>query len=149
MPLPGGTAMLSQQKLVGFAPISDAARARSFYVDVLGLEFVTEDGFAVVVRSRANTIRLVLVEKVTPAFGTTLGWEVSDLAGEVRALAERGVVFERFEGMGQDELGIWYPSGTPGDGGVAWFKDPDGNLLSLSGKQGAGTGSAAGVEIES
>jgi len=66
---------------------------------------------------------------VTPPIGTALGWAVPDARGAVRELVARGVVIERFEGMDQDELGVWTPE--PGTG-VAWFKDPDGNLLSVS-----------------
>ena len=67
---------------------------------------------------------------VTPPFGTALGWAVPALRESVRALAGRGVVFERFYGMEQDEIGVWSPAAGHG---VAWFKDPDGNLLSVSG----------------
>jgi hypothetical protein len=67
---------------------------------------------------------------VKPPQGTAMGWNVGDLKASVRALMARGVVFERYEGMAQDELQIWSPA--PGEG-VVWFKDPDDNLLSLNG----------------
>ena len=122
--------MLTQQRILGFVPVSDLQHARAFYIDVLGLEFDSEDDFALVVRSGETRIRLVKVATFSPAPFTILGWEVDDVAAEVAALSARGVEFARFEGIEQDELGIWIP---PGGGRVAWFRDIDGNMLSLSG----------------
>ena len=123
---------LTTETLIGLIPTTNAARAKAFYVDLLGLEIVSEDGFAVVVRSGSNTIRIVRVETFSPQPFTVLGWAVSDVRATVRDLATAGVEFQRFEGMAQDADGIWTPPGSEG-GGVAWFKDPDGNLLSVSG----------------
>jgi catechol 2,3-dioxygenase-like lactoylglutathione lyase family enzyme len=122
MPLTSGT-------LVGLVPTTDSARAKAFYVDTLGLTLVSDDQFAVVVRSGANQVRIVKVQSFTPQPFTVLGWAVEDVRGTVRDLAARGVQFLRFEGMEQDEDGIW---NSPGGGGVAWFNDPDGNTLSVS-----------------
>jgi len=125
--------MLDQKKLVAFVPSRDPKNAKSFFVDVLGLSFVREDSFAVVFDSGGIAVRLVDVSSVKdfrPAAFTILGWNVDDIQQTVRGLRERGVTFERYPGMAQDDLGVWTaPSGAK----VAWFKDPDGNILSVSG----------------
>ena len=121
--------MLASSDLMAFAATSDAARATGFYRDVLGLELVEEQPYAVVFRANGTTLRVQKVREVTPAAYTMLGWVVPDIATTVAALGEKGVAFERYEGIQQDALGVW---ATPGGGKVAWFKDPDGNLLSLS-----------------
>jgi catechol 2,3-dioxygenase-like lactoylglutathione lyase family enzyme len=125
--------MLDQKKLVAFIPSRDPKKAKSFFVDVLGLRLVSEDSFAVVVDSGGIAIRLVDVSSVKgfkPAAFTILGWSVDDIQQTVRGLRERGVTFERYPGMALDDLGVWTaPSGAK----VAWFKDPDGNVLSVSG----------------
>lgn len=124
---------LTSENLLGLIPTTDAARAKAFFVDQLGLAFVSEDPFAVVVRSGPNLVRLFKVEAFTPQPFTVLGWAVADVRATVRELAAAGVAFQSFEGMAQDEDGIWNPPGSAG-GGVAWFKDPDGNMLSVSGR---------------
>lgn len=116
--------------VVTFIPTTNAERARRFYEEVLGLAFVQDDGFAIVFEHEGTTVRMVRVEELRPQPFTVLGFHVGHVADEARALAAKGVVFERFPGMDQDELGIWMPA--PGAQGVAWFKDPDGNLLSIS-----------------
>ena len=122
--------MLASEKIIGFVPISDAARAKSFYADKLGLEFVTEDSFAVVFDANGNMIRLTRMKEVQSQAFTILGWQVSDIVATVQRLQANGVTFERYGGfMQQDELGIW---NAPGGTRVAWFKDPDGNTLSVS-----------------
>ncbi|MEZ2347669.1 VOC family protein [Terriglobus sp. RCC_193] len=116
-------------KLIGFAPITDSERAKAFYADVLGLTFVADDGFALVFRSGANMIRLAKMPQVTPAQFTILGWETNSIVDDVQSLTAKGLEFARFSFLEQDALGIW----TAPDGDkVAWFKDPDGNTLSLS-----------------
>lgn len=121
--------MLESAELVAFIATSDAPGARTFYEDVLGLELVIDDGFALVFDAHGTTLRVTQVAEVTVAPYTSLGWLVPDLAATVAALAGRGVVFERFDGVEQDELGIWT---APGGNLVAWFKDPDGNTLSVT-----------------
>lgn len=121
--------MLSESEIMGFIPTKDGAKARSFYVDNLGLRFISDDRFALVVESHGTIIRISKVENFTPFPFTILGWRVSNIEEEVRSLTSRGVSFQRFSGFDQNELGIWTsPDGTK----VAWFKDPDANLLSLS-----------------
>ena len=121
--------MLGSQSIVGFIPTKDFARAKTFYGDTLGLRVVSEDQFAVVFESAATMIRVVKVGDFTPVKFTILGWQVDDIDETAAALQKRGVVFERFPGMEQDEQGIWR---APGGARVAWFKDPDGNVLSIS-----------------
>jgi catechol 2,3-dioxygenase-like lactoylglutathione lyase family enzyme len=121
--------MLGNHKVVAFVPTLNADRARTFYAETLGLEFVRDDGFALLFKAGANLLRVARVPSHTPAGFTILGWEVADVGATARGLGERGLKMERFPGMQQDELGIWTaPSGDQ----VAWFKDPDGNILSLS-----------------
>jgi catechol 2,3-dioxygenase-like lactoylglutathione lyase family enzyme len=122
--------MLDSSKLVAFAGVTDPERARAFYGDTLGLKLVSEQlPFALVFDAHGTMLRVTIVPKPAAAQYTVLGWEVPDIAATVRGLESRGVQFERFPGMSQDELGIW---NSPGGARVAWFKDPDGNLLSLT-----------------
>ena len=102
--------------------------AREFYVAVLGLVVDHEHEFATVVRSGDTKVRLTRAEGFVPQPFTILGWEVDDIAGAVARLVAAGVEPVRYEGMGQDESGIWT---TPSGDRVAWFHDPDGNLLSV------------------
>ena len=96
---------------------------------MLGLSLLADTPFALIFDAGGTTVRVVKTESLTPQPFTVLGWRVPDIAAAVASLRERGVVFERCDGMDQDEAGIWT---TPDGGQVAWFKDPDGNLLSLS-----------------
>jgi catechol 2,3-dioxygenase-like lactoylglutathione lyase family enzyme len=121
--------MSAPGSLIGFVPITDGDRARAFYTGVLGLEYIQDDGFALVFRSGANMVRLVRMQQHTPAQGTILGWEPQDIVTEVKRLTEKGVTFLRYGFFEQDELGIWT---APNGNKVAWFTDPDGNTLSLS-----------------
>jgi len=122
--------MLGQEKLVAMLATSNPAAARAFFEDTLGLTFVADHPHALLFDTANARLMIQKMEAVTPRAGTTLGWRVEDLRGVMRGLIARGVVFERFDGMEQDELGVWSPAGPAT--GVAWFKDPDGNLLSLS-----------------
>src|SRR5579871_2098443 len=121
--------MLENDKLVAFLATSKPREARAFYEGVLGLKFTLDHEHLLVFEAGHARLMLQKTDKVTPPHGTALGWNVADIRGRIRELSGRGVSFERFEGMQQDELGVWSPA--PG-AGVAWFKDPDGNLLSLS-----------------
>ena len=120
--------MLGQMKIVAFVPTTDYDKARAFYEGALGLRFVSNDGFAMVLDANGIMIRVVKVE-FTPWPWTILGWEVPDIAAAAESLGGRGVKFEIYGFPGQDKNGIWTaPSGDK----VAWFKDPDGNTLSIS-----------------
>ncbi|HKV93422.1 MAG TPA: VOC family protein [Candidatus Angelobacter sp.] len=121
--------MLNTARIVAFVPIRDSKRSRSFYEGVLGLSFVSDDPFALVMNSNGVMVRLAKGANFTPAGFTVLGWEVTEIEKAVTGLTKKGVTFERFPGMNQDELGIW---AAPGGAKVAWFKDPDGNILSVS-----------------
>jgi catechol 2,3-dioxygenase-like lactoylglutathione lyase family enzyme len=121
--------VLSAGKMIGFVPTADPGRAREFYEGKLGFQFVSDDQFALVMRAGDNTVRIAKGAKFTPAQYTVLGWEVTDIEAEVRALAAQGVSFEKYPFVQDQETGIWT---TPNGDKVAWFKDPDGNVLSLS-----------------
>ena len=122
--------MLGNTPIVAFIPTLDFDKARAFYVDVLGLRFVDNDGFAMVLDANGTMIRVAKVQPdFKPAQFTILGWQVSEIEKVVSALTEKGVVFERYGFFEQDPLGIW---SAPGGAKVAWFKDPDGNVLSVS-----------------
>jgi catechol 2,3-dioxygenase-like lactoylglutathione lyase family enzyme len=121
--------MLADKALVGFVATTDLERARQFYADVLGLRLVEQNGFAAVFDTAGTMLRVTLVHEPARATYTILGWQVPDIEQTVDALADRGVEFLRFDGMQQDERGIWT---TPDGSAVAWFHDPDGNTLSLT-----------------
>ena len=123
--------MLTNSKPVILIPTIKKQEAREFYEKVLGLTFKVDDGFAIVFDTGGIMLRLTTVHEFTPHPFSVLGWEVDDISKSVEALVNRGVTFERYDfpWMEQDELGIWAaPDGTK----VAWFKDPDGNLLSVA-----------------
>ena len=111
-----------------FVASTDLDRAQEFYGATLGLEVVANDGFALICRAANRLVRVVAVEDFTPQPFTVLGWEVADVRAAVIALDARGVEFLRFQ-PDQDELAIWT---SPAGHRVAWFNDPDGNVLSLS-----------------
>ena len=118
--------------IVAFVPSRDPAKARAFYEKTLGLRFVSEDPFALVLDANGVMIRVANVSSVKgfkPAPFTVLGWLVDDIAGMVKSLKKKNVKFERFPGMDQDELGVWR---SPSGARIAWFKDPDGNVLSVT-----------------
>ena len=121
--------MLAASKLIGFVPTRDALKARAFYEDKLGLHFVSDDPFALVMKAGETAIRIAKAKDFTPAPYTVMGWEVSDIEAVVKWLTQRGVAFEKYPFVQDRELGIWT---TPGGDKVAWFKDPDGNVLSVS-----------------
>jgi catechol 2,3-dioxygenase-like lactoylglutathione lyase family enzyme len=121
--------MLKQASIAAFLGATDLPRARAFFEGLLGLSVVSLDGFALVLRGANGLIRVTQVERAARAPYTVLGWDVPDIESSVAALSERGLVFTRYPGMAQDDLGIWTaPSGSR----IAWFKDPDENVLSLA-----------------
>jgi catechol 2,3-dioxygenase-like lactoylglutathione lyase family enzyme len=120
--------MFGSTNIVAFVPTKDAEKARAFYVDVLGLRFIKDDGFAMVLDANGIMVRVARAQ-FTPAQFTILGWQVKNIEKTAVELQEKGVHFERFGFFEQDALGIWTaPTGDK----VAWFKDPDGNVLSVS-----------------
>ena len=116
-------------KIICFVATRDAAGARKFYEATLGLKCVSEDPFAIVFDVGGTMLRVQKVQELTPAKYTALGWEVADIAARIRELSKNGIRFERIPGMPQDELGAWT---SPAGAKIAWFKDPDGNVLSLT-----------------
>ncbi|MEO8034783.1 MAG: VOC family protein [Acidobacteriota bacterium] len=123
--------MPTLNKMIGFVMTSNPEKAKAFYGDVLGFRLLSDDNFALAFDAHGTMIRVGKAQAFTPAQHTVLGWEVEDIHTAVRELTQRGVHFEQFNlsFMKQDELGVWTP---PNGDHVAWFKDPDGNTLSLS-----------------
>jgi catechol 2,3-dioxygenase-like lactoylglutathione lyase family enzyme len=120
--------MLGTANIIAFVPTTDYDAARSFYEGLLGLRFVKNDGFAMVLDANGIMLRVVKSPDFKPLPWTILGWEVAEIEKAVDALTERGVRFERFFPQ-QDARGIWT---APTGDRVAWFKDPSGNTLSVS-----------------
>jgi catechol 2,3-dioxygenase-like lactoylglutathione lyase family enzyme len=121
--------MLDSAKLVGFVPTTDYEKARAFYEGKLGFKFVSLDQFALVMKVGAHKIRISKVPNFKPLQGTILGWEVENIEAAAKWLGDRGVATEKFPFVQDRELGIWT---TPNGDKVAWFKDPDGNILGVS-----------------
>ena len=121
--------MLANSPIVAFVATADPSRAKAFYRDVLGLLLISQDEYALVFDAHGTMLRVAIMSEIVLAPYTVLGWRVDDIDATVRGLAAKGVTFERYAWMEQNDLGIWSaPSGAK----VAWFKDPDGNLLSVS-----------------
>ncbi len=121
--------MVGAADFIGFIPVRDTANVRSFYEGTLGLTVVADTPFGLVLDAGGTTVRVTAVPEFSPRPGTTAGWHVHDIAETVTTLSGRGVRFNRYEGMEQDELGIW---SAPGGAFVAWIDDPDANTLSLT-----------------
>lgn len=116
--------------VVTFLGTRNRANAKTFYCETLGLKYVSEDPFALVLETDGKRLRISELNDFEPRRFTALGWEVADIAGAVRALKEKGVAFQIYPGFGQDEHGIW--TSPDRSARVAWFLDPDGNILSLT-----------------
>ena len=121
--------LLENAAVMGFIPTRDFKRARAFYVDLIALTLIHEDDFAIEVEANGTHIRITKVEEFTPFPFTILGWRVPQIVPAVRALAAKGVPFQRYPWLQQDEDAIWT---APGGAKIAWFHDPDGNTLSVS-----------------
>ena len=120
--------MLDAQKVMAFVATRDGGRARDFYEGTLGLQVISDDDYALALDAHGTQIRIQKVALFTPHPFTALG-QVSSSDDTVEALSARGVIFEIFPGMNQDSRGVWQ---SPSGARVAWFKDPDGNTLSLT-----------------
>lgn len=121
--------MLRDKPFVGMLLVTDAARARAFYEGVLGLEVVYDDPFAVALDAAGTSVRLAIVPEVPEPAGTNAGWLVTDIAATAHELFTQGVILERFPSLDQENNGVWT---APGGDRIAWFRDPDGNRLSLT-----------------
>lgn len=121
--------MLNKSNVVAFVATSRPESAKSFYEQTLGLRLVTDDAFAIVFDANGVMLRVQKVQEHTAPNYTVLGWDVADIQASVNELLGRGVTCEGYQWFEQDESGIWTsPSGAK----IAWFKDPDGNILSLT-----------------
>jgi catechol 2,3-dioxygenase-like lactoylglutathione lyase family enzyme len=121
--------MLKDHPIMAFVATAQPERARAFYGEVLGLPLLSDGPWALVFDVHGTPLRVQKTDQVAPAGYTVLGWSVPDIAAVMAGLYARGVRFERYAGMPQDEEGVWT---TPDGAKVAWFKDPDGNTLSLT-----------------
>jgi catechol 2,3-dioxygenase-like lactoylglutathione lyase family enzyme len=127
--MPKEKTMLEKYKMVGFVPTKDYEKARAFFVEKLGFTFVSLDQFALVVQVGEQKIRITKMPNYAPLQGTILGWEVKNIEEVAKWLQGRGVDLEKYPFAQDKELGIWTaPSGDK----VAWFKDPDGNILGIA-----------------
>jgi catechol 2,3-dioxygenase-like lactoylglutathione lyase family enzyme len=123
------SSLLGKKDVVAFLASTDFSRAKAFFGDVLGLKLLSEDGFAIVFDLNGIMLRVVKVHELCVAPYTVLGWHVNNTPDIVKKLSDAGVKFERYRGYGQNKDGVWT---APGGTRIAWFKDPDGNLLSVS-----------------
>jgi catechol 2,3-dioxygenase-like lactoylglutathione lyase family enzyme len=121
--------VLAGADLVAFIATTDLGRARAFYEGTLGLAVIEEDPYALALDANGTMLRVTAVPDFQPAGYTVCGWRVDDIAAAIRELGGKGVGFARYDGMDQDELGVWT---APSAAKVAWFTDPDGNTLSLT-----------------
>jgi len=121
--------LLGPQELVAFVATRDPGRAKKFYRDTLGLKLVSEDEFALVFDAAGTMLRVTRVQELAAAKYTVLGWRVRNIVQTAKDIQKAHVTLECYPGMHQDELGIW---NSPSGARVAWFKDPDGNTLSIT-----------------
>ena len=121
--------MLGSSALVAFVAVADLDSAREFYAERLGLTLLSQSDFAAEFNANGTRLRVTKVAGHLPADHTVLGWRSGDIETEVLALAQHGVEFVRYDGVEQDELAIWT---APGGDRIAWFTDPEGNVLSLT-----------------
>ena len=121
--------MLADKKLKAFVATVKPAEAKEFYQNTLGLALLSKDNYALEFNANGTLLRVTIVPEFTPYPFTVLGWNVEDISSLIKSLNDKGVICEKYEFLQQDSLGIWVsPSGAK----VAWFKDPDGNVLSLT-----------------
>ena len=120
---------MDKSKVISFVATQNPARALKFYAETLGLKLLSDEPFAIVFDAHGTMLRVQKVQELVPAKHTVLGWAVPDIRATIKKLTKKGVHFERYHGLAQDESGVWT---TPAGAQVAWFKDPDGNTLSLT-----------------
>jgi catechol 2,3-dioxygenase-like lactoylglutathione lyase family enzyme len=115
---------------VAFLYVSDRERALDFYRDMLGVELRSSDGFGDFLDLGGAMLRMTVIPDHQPHAHPVLGWNVDDIAAAAKALRDKGIEFAIYQGMGQDALGIW--TSPDGKSKVAFFADPDGNVLTLA-----------------
>ena len=121
--------MLNNANIKAFVPTTKPAEAKVFYKDTLGLKLLSEDDYALEFEANGILLRVSIVPELKPHAFTILGWNVPDISSTIKSLNEKGVECRQYDFMEQDSLGIWT---SPGGSKVAWFNDPDGNVLSLT-----------------
>ena len=126
-----GQSILGGSELIAFAPTTDPAKARAFYEGVLGLRLVADQKpFALEFDAHGTMLRVTTVPELKPHSFTVLGWRVENIEAMVDRLVAAGVEFNRYQGVNDgDPRGIW---NSPSGARIAWFKDPDGNVLSVT-----------------
>jgi catechol 2,3-dioxygenase-like lactoylglutathione lyase family enzyme len=120
--------MLGDKTLKAFIPTVHPEKAKVFYRDILGLTLISEDQYALEFDANGTPFRIITVPELKPQPFTVLGWNVADVSTALNSLNKNGISGERYPFLEQDDQGIWT---APGGTKVAWFRDPDGNLLSL------------------
>lgn len=121
--------MLADQELKAFVPTVMPEKAKLFYRDILGLQLLSEDTYALEFDANGTRLRVIIVPELKPHVFTVVGWNVTDISLVIASLNKKGIFCEKYHLPGQDSAGIWT---SPGGSKVAWFKDPDGNVLSLT-----------------
>lgn len=121
--------MLSEPTITAFLPTVKPKQSKQFYMNTLGLKLVSEDDYALEFKGNGVLLRITIVDKFNPHPFTVLGFKIKEIVSQVKSLIKKGVVFERYSSLEQDDLGIWT---SPSKAKIAWFKDTDGNLLSLT-----------------
>ena len=121
--------MLAAKKIKAFVPTVMPDKAKEFYKDALGLRLLSEDNYALEFNANGTSLRVSIVPEFQPQAFTVLGWNVDDISSTIKSLNEKGIICEQYDFLEQDRSGIWI---APGGSKVAWFKDPDGNILSLT-----------------
>jgi catechol 2,3-dioxygenase-like lactoylglutathione lyase family enzyme len=125
----GATVTLDRCSIICFAATKQSEQARKFYQDVLDLRLIEDTPVALVFDANGTMLRIQKIQDHRPVQHTVLGWQVGDIRSAVDNLSSKGIRFERYDGLPQDDRAIWQ---TPDNALVAWFRDPDGNLLSLT-----------------
>ncbi len=121
--------MLANKELKAFVPTVKPSEAKPFYRDILGLDLLSEDKYALEFNANGTLLRVIIVHELTPYPFTVLGWNVDDISSVIKSLNAKGIMCEKYDFLEQDNLGTWT---SPNGSKVAWFKDPDGNVLSLT-----------------